>query len=141
MSGMTTEQLPSIGKAPRPLRESTSEEIRSLMARRRVTGVTLAARIGRSQSYVSRRLTGDTAFDVDDLERIALVLGVGVHELLPSLERGVTKALGSVDDKSSTRPQNRPAGRTTGPGRSDMTMQRSTPRFGPSSHGPHSRGR
>lgn len=67
----------------RPLREVVSEEIRALLARRRMNGVQLALRIGRSQSYVSRRLTGETAFDTDDLERIAEVLGVNVNSLFP----------------------------------------------------------
>jgi transcriptional regulator with XRE-family HTH domain len=68
----------------RPLRAHIAEEIRALLARRRINGVQLALRIGRSQSYVSRRLTGETAFDADDLERIAEVLGVNVVELMPS---------------------------------------------------------
>ncbi len=137
MSGMTTEQLPSIDKAPRPLRESTSEEIRSLMARRRLTGVTLANRIGRSQSYVSRRLTGDTAFDVDDLERIASVLGVGVRDLLPGVNRDVINALGHAGDNPRDRPPNRPAGRSSGPGRSSTGNHQFVPRIGTT--GPRSR--
>lgn len=67
----------------RPLRELVAEEIRALLARRRMNGVQLALRIGRSQSYVSRRLTGETAFDTDDLERIAEVLGVNIIDLMP----------------------------------------------------------
>jgi Predicted transcriptional regulators len=69
-------------EATTPLRETTAEEIRSLMARRRLSGVDLAGRIGRSQSYFSRRLTGETAFDIDDLEGIAQVLGVTVTTLI-----------------------------------------------------------
>lgn len=80
MSGMsmTPTERPSV-----PLRESIAEEIRVHMTRQRVTGVALAARIGRSQSYVSRRLTGETAFDLDDLERIAYALSVTVFQLMP----------------------------------------------------------
>lgn len=66
------------------LREGVAEEIRSLMARRRISGVRLASEIGRTQAYVSRRLVGEVAFDVDDLERIARVLGVSVQALLPN---------------------------------------------------------
>jgi DNA-binding Xre family transcriptional regulator len=71
-----------------PLRATIAEEIRALLARRRINGVALAVQIGRSQSYVSRRLTGETAFDVDDLERIAKVLGVTVSQLLPDDQQG-----------------------------------------------------
>jgi transcriptional regulator with XRE-family HTH domain len=58
------------------LRESVAEEVRVLLARRRMTASALARQIDRSQSYMSRRLTGETAFDVDDLEAIAAVFGV-----------------------------------------------------------------
>lgn len=42
----------------------------------------LARRTGLKQPYVSRRMTGETAFDLDDLEVIARELGVSVAELL-----------------------------------------------------------
>jgi DNA-binding Xre family transcriptional regulator len=60
-----------------------AEEVRSWMARRRVSGVKLAERIGRTQQYVSRRLNGDVAFDLDDLGHIAIALDVGIADLLP----------------------------------------------------------
>lgn len=53
------------------------------MARRRISGVKLAEGIGRAQQYVSRRLNGDVAFDLDDLEKIAVVLDVTLPDLLP----------------------------------------------------------
>lgn len=65
-----------------PLRVRMAEEIRALMARRRISGVSLAAHINRSQSYVSRRLTGEVAFDVDDIEAIAGVFGVKAADLV-----------------------------------------------------------
>lgn len=66
------------------LRVAVAEEVRVAMARKRINGARLASVIGRSQAYLSRRLTGETAFDVDDLERIADALGVPVVDLLPS---------------------------------------------------------
>lgn len=66
-----------------PLRVTMAEEIRALLARKRISGVRLATAIGKSQSYVSRRLTGETPFDVDDLEGIARVLGVDITAFLP----------------------------------------------------------
>jgi len=68
----------------RQLRELVAEEIRALLARRRLNGAKLAETIGRSEMYVSRRLRGETAFDIDDLEAIAKVLGVQVKALLPN---------------------------------------------------------
>jgi transcriptional regulator with XRE-family HTH domain len=64
------------------LRSYVAEEVRVWLTRRRLSGVKLAAAIGRSQPYVSRRLNGETAFDVDDLERIAAVLGVSPETLV-----------------------------------------------------------
>lgn len=48
------------------------------MARRRLTGRELARRTGKSQPYWSRRLTGEVAFDVDDLSSVAAYLEVPV---------------------------------------------------------------
>lgn len=70
-----------------PLREGVAEEVRVMMLRKRITGATLAERIGRSAAYLSRRLTGETALDLDDLYRIAEVLGVRVVDLLPREQR------------------------------------------------------
>jgi transcriptional regulator with XRE-family HTH domain len=65
------------------LRERIAEEIRVLLARRRISASELARQIGATQPYISRRLTGETAFDVDDLEKIAACLDVEVADLLP----------------------------------------------------------
>lgn len=66
----------------RRLREQVAEEVRALLARRRMSGVQLAVHLGTSQGYVSRRLTAVTPFDVDDLERLAELLDVSVIDLL-----------------------------------------------------------
>lgn len=65
-----------------PMRQRVAEEIRVLLARRRMSGSELARQIGASQPYVSRRLTGEIAFDVDDLEKIAAALDVQPSDLL-----------------------------------------------------------
>lgn len=61
-----------------------AEEIRAAMARRRISQSALAGAIGRSQSGVSRRLKGETPFDVNELVAIARVLDVPVAQLLPA---------------------------------------------------------
>jgi transcriptional regulator with XRE-family HTH domain len=66
------------------LREQVAEEVRALLARRRLNGAKLAEAIGRSEMYVSRRLRAETAFDLDDLQNIAETLGVPVLQLLPA---------------------------------------------------------
>lgn len=65
------------------LREQAAEEIRALLARRKMSATQLARQMSVSQTYVWRRLSGETAFDLDDLEKISSLLGVEVTELLP----------------------------------------------------------
>jgi len=65
------------------LSQMIAEEIRALMARRRMSGRQLAGKLGVSPSWVSYRLTGAQPIDVNDLSGIAKALGVGVHDLLP----------------------------------------------------------
>lgn len=72
---------------PAKLRERTAEELRVILARRRMSGSELARRTGLKQAYVSRRMTGEVAFDLDDLEVIATALGVTVMELLAGAEK------------------------------------------------------
>lgn len=60
-----------------------AEEIRALLARRRMSGRELARALDVSPSWVSYRLTGTQPIDVNDLDRIARVLGVGIVDLLP----------------------------------------------------------
>ena len=68
------------------LSEMVAEEIRALMARRKVSGRELSNKLGVSPSWISYRLSGKQPIDVNDLLRIANALGAGVHELLPSPE-------------------------------------------------------
>jgi transcriptional regulator with XRE-family HTH domain len=89
--------------------------------------IELARRIGKSHTYVGRRLSGETAFDTDDLERIAGILGVSVVDLLPDSALGPTGLRGRMpiapaslpdrpsDRRGPTRPgSHRPP---SGPGR------------------------
>lgn len=68
------------------LRERVAEEVRALLARKMMTGADLAAAIGRSPMYVSRRVRAEVAFDLDDMERMAGVFGVPVSQLMPPPE-------------------------------------------------------
>lgn len=61
-----------------------------MMGRRRMSGVKLAARIGRTQSYVSRRLTAEVAFDLDDLERIADVFDMSFAQLMARIDAEIS---------------------------------------------------
>jgi hypothetical protein len=86
------------------LRERTAEEIRALLARRRMSATALARELRVSQTYIWRRLSGETAFDLDDLELIAKVLSVQAHDLLPRDVEGRTVVTsGNVDQLPTLR--------------------------------------
>lgn len=70
------------------LRERAAEELRAVLARRRMSGAELARRTGMKQPYLSRRMTGEVPFDLDDLEIIARELEVSVTQLLADAETG-----------------------------------------------------
>lgn len=58
-------------------------EIRALIARRGTSGRQLALRMGKSQPWMSRRLTGDVAFDIAELDQIAGLLGARPRDFFP----------------------------------------------------------
>jgi len=67
------------------LSDQVAEEIRALLARRRISGRELARQMGASHSWVNFRLTGRQPIDLNDLERFAIALRVPISELLPRL--------------------------------------------------------
>lgn len=83
------------------LSTQVAEEIRALLARRRISGRQLAEATGMSQSAISARLTGTTAIDLDDLQRIAAALGVEPFDLFPA--ELVTAPAASVKPRVVTR--------------------------------------
>jgi transcriptional regulator with XRE-family HTH domain len=56
--------------------------LKAEMARRDVTGVSLAKQLGRSQQFVSRRLAGKVPLSVDDLAEFASAIGIPVAALV-----------------------------------------------------------
>lgn len=85
-------------------------EIRAEMARRRISGRSLASELGVSQAWMSGRLSGATPIDLNDLELIAQGIGVEAVELLSrapgravvtagTAERGTTSAYSQKPDR------------------------------------------
>lgn len=70
------------------LTERVAEEIRALMGRRKVTGARIARELGVSAMWVSDRINGKQPIDLNDLERIADVLGVPYLNLIPDGTKG-----------------------------------------------------
>lgn len=79
---------------PPSLREQVAEEVRVWLARRRMSGAELSRRLGRSQTFVAKRLDGRQAMDLDDLQAIAQELRIPVAALIPSgnTTRGDTRS-------------------------------------------------
>lgn len=63
-----------------------AEEVRALLARRRLSQSKLAAALGLSQAAVSRRLSGEVPFDVNELAATARYLDVPLGQLVASSE-------------------------------------------------------
>ena len=61
---------------------TTGVNVRAEMARRGVTQMTLARKIGLSQAAVSARLKGKTPFDINELVQIAVALDVPLDALI-----------------------------------------------------------
>lgn len=66
-----------------PVRSAVIDEVRAHMGRRRVSASALGRMTGTTQAYWSRRLTGMTAFDVDDLANLSRILQVPMTAFLP----------------------------------------------------------
>jgi transcriptional regulator with XRE-family HTH domain len=68
---------------PSPFSEFVASEIRSQMARKKISQTKLALRLdGRSQPWISRRLNGEVEITIDDVVSIADALGVYASAIL-----------------------------------------------------------
>ena len=60
--------------------QAVAAEVRAEVARQRRSQGDLAAKMGWKQPYISRRLVGEVAFDIDELARLADELGVPLEQ-------------------------------------------------------------
>jgi DNA-binding Xre family transcriptional regulator len=108
------------------LNERVAEEIRVMLARRNISAAELARRTGITQRSMSRRITGEKAIDLLDLEKIARALEVEVTTLLPAAD--LNHRSGHMPESMSPRANTHPAGsavRTT-PASTTRTTRRPT---------------
>jgi transcriptional regulator with XRE-family HTH domain len=75
---------------PRMAREDIAAEVRAWLGRRNRKQSNVAAELGWTDVYLSRRLTGVVAFSTDDLEALAGVLNVPADRFLVSPEAAAT---------------------------------------------------
>lgn len=64
------------------LNDRVAAEVRAELGRQQLSVNELARRLGMSQPYLSRRMTGAVPLDLQDLEAIATELGVTVESLI-----------------------------------------------------------
>jgi cyanate lyase len=64
------------------LQAHAAAEVRAELARQRKTQSALAEALGRSEAYVTRRLTGEVAFNLEEIESVAGFLGVPTSRFL-----------------------------------------------------------
>lgn len=64
------------------LSELVAEEVRAQMGRKRMSQAHLARGVGKTEMWVSLRLRGKQAIDLNDLMAIATVLGIDASDLL-----------------------------------------------------------
>lgn len=86
--------------------EQVAEEVRVLMARKQVNQVTLATRLGLSQSGVSKRLRGITPFDANEIGQLAEIFEVPPAQLLGLNTPGVPMG-GTTAEESKALPTER----------------------------------
>ena len=65
-----------------PAVERVAANVRAELARKGITQTELAAKLQKTQPFVSRRLSGRVAFDVADLASIATVLDISMAALV-----------------------------------------------------------
>jgi transcriptional regulator with XRE-family HTH domain len=80
-----------LGREPEPgeFARAVSDQIRLALTTRRTSGAQLAVLIGRSQSYVSKRLRNESSFSANDVQIICEVLGVDLLKLLTAAIRAM----------------------------------------------------
>ena len=67
------------------VQDQVAEEIRALLARRRISARKVSMDLGWSPAYLSRRLTSQTSFSIADLDVLARYLGVSILTFMPDM--------------------------------------------------------
>lgn len=67
--------------AARPFAAAISAAVRGVVASRGVSGSQLGRDLNRAQSYVSVRLNGHKSWTVEEVDQIAALLDIDVHDI------------------------------------------------------------
>lgn len=80
--------MESLSRSATSLSAYAAEEVRVLLVRRKMKQTELAARLGVTEMWLSRRLRGVQPLTLDELAQIAEALGVYPTDLLPRPSEG-----------------------------------------------------
>ncbi|MEV8338481.1 helix-turn-helix transcriptional regulator [Leucobacter sp. NPDC077196] len=69
--------------------KAVSLEVKGLMARHGITQTAFAAALDRNQGYISERVNGIKAFDTDELDIFAGLIGITGQDLLTTVSRRI----------------------------------------------------
>lgn len=72
--------------ATEPIAQGIADEVRSMMARKRITGKSVAARLGITEMAFSRRARGEVEFSASEIVLVAQALDCPVDDLLPQMD-------------------------------------------------------
>ncbi|HEY8664635.1 MAG TPA: helix-turn-helix transcriptional regulator [Propionibacteriaceae bacterium] len=84
---MTSQKVTALSTAA-SLQHQAVREIKSLMARYGITQAEIAVELGLSQPAISSRFTGVTPMTIDEMDKIARLLGVKPAQLLGGVPFG-----------------------------------------------------
>src|SRR5687767_6944026 len=96
------------------LSDAVAKEVRVMLVRREMKQTELAAKMGVSEMWLSRRLRGSQPLDLNDLQLIADCLNVEVTDLLPRSNEGRTVVFAGESRRQTTEPYS-PLARTARP--------------------------
>lgn len=74
---------------PEELSAAVADQIRRLLEAHNVSGYALSKATGMPQSSISRKLSGQAPFDLDDVQKVCGVLGVDEADLIAWAKRGM----------------------------------------------------
>jgi transcriptional regulator with XRE-family HTH domain len=94
---------------PKTSNEWVIANVKEAMDLRRWTQAELAERLGRSQPWLSKRLSGTTSFQIEDLDALAHVFGLTPQEWICAGYGKWERRVG--DDRRSGSDRRRPKGR------------------------------
>jgi len=75
---------------PDPNAVAVARRVRAAIDDAGISAAEIARRVGKTQSYIARRMSGEVAFSAPDLISISVAAGVALQALLPDVPAATT---------------------------------------------------